>query len=629
LTATAEFRFNPGDRGNSPDDQGNSTEGESLMRRTIAVLVALGLLLVLGTSQAFAAGNGASANPQFTNVQLLAINDLHGHLQANTPGTIQVGCCNPVLDANKVQTGWAPKTVAAGGIAYLATWIKQLRTQNSNTLTVGAGDMIGASPLVSALFHDEPTIESLNSLGLDVSGVGNHEFDEGVPELLRMQNGGCHPIDGCQDGTPFDGADFQYLAANVFYMGTNNTIFPPYEIKTVDGKKIAFIGLTLEGTPTIVTPSAVAGLEFRPEVATVNALVHDLAAQQKIKAFVVLVHQGGSQTIPAPAFPGPEDQPNAYMDVNRCVNFNGPEITAIANGLDDRVKVVISAHTHQPYVCTIDDKLVTSAASFGRVVTSLDLKLNPAGVITSATAENVVVTQNVTPDADTNAILAKYETLSAPLANRVVGTISEDITSARQGGQNAAGEQAMGDVIADAMLERTAPSDFGGAVAAFMNSGGVRASLLRNQISGGEAVGEVTYAEAFTVQPFGNTLVVKTCTGQQLYDVLNQQFNNPAAGSNRIMLPSANVDYHWTTLGGLHIVDGTLSFDNGATFVDKAASYRVVMNNFMADGGDGYTVFRSCTDALGGDVDLDAFTAYLAGHPNLGAPPLDRIHKDA
>ena len=162
-----------------------------------------------------------------------------------------------------------------------------------------------------------------------------------------------------------------------------------------------------------------------------------------------------------------------------------------------------------------------------------------------------------------------------------------------------------------------------------MNSGGVRSSLLFDQISGGEQPGEVTYAEAFTVQPFGNTLVVKTCTGQQLYDVLNQQFNNPAAGSNRIMLPSANVDYHWTTVGGLHIVDGTLSFDSGATFVDKAASYRVVMNNFMADGGDGYTVFRSCTDALGGDVDLDAFTAYLAAHRPLAPPPLDRIHKDA
>jgi len=599
------------------------------MRRTIAVLAALGLMLVLGTSQALAAGNGASKNPKFTDVQLLAINDLHGHLQANTPGSIQVGCCNAVRDTAGVQTGWAPKTVPAGGIAYLATWIKTLRTQNSNTLTVGAGDMIGASPLVSALFHDEPTIESLNSLGMDVTGVGNHAFDEGVDELLRMQNGGCGPVDSCK-AHEFEGADFQYLAANVFYMGTNNTILPPYEIKTVDGKKIAFIGLTLEGTPTIVTPSAVAGLEFRPEVATVNSLVQTLASKEKVKAFVVLIHQGGSQTIPAPVFPGPENQPDAYMDVNKCVNFNGPEITSIANGLDDRIKVVVSAHTHQPYVCTIDDKLVTSAASFGRVVTSIDLELNPAGVVTKASAVNHIVTQGVNPDPETSAILKTYEDLSAPLANRVVGTITADITSARQGGQNAAGEQAMGDVIADAMLERTAPSDFGGAVAAFMNAGGVRASLLFAK-SGVETVdGQVTYAEAFTVQPFGNTLVVKTCTGQQLYDVLNQQFNNPAVGSNRIMLPSANVDYHWTTAGGTpQIVDGTLSFDDGATFVDKATSYRVALNNFTADGGDGFTVFRSCTDPLGGDVDLDAFTAYLAAHPNLAPPVLDRIHKDA
>jgi 5'-nucleotidase len=600
------------------------------MRRTIAVLVALGLMLALGASQALAAGNGASTSPKFTNVQLLAINDLHGHLQPTTPGSIQVGCCNAVLDANKVQTGWAPKTVPAGGIAYLATWIKTLRTQISNTLTVGAGDMIGASPLVSALFHDEPTIESLNSLGMDVSGVGNHEFDEGVTELLRMQNGGCGPVDSCK-AHPFEGADFQYLAANVFYMGTNNTILPPYEIKTVDGKKIAFIGLTLEGTPTIVTPSAVAGLEFKPEVATVNALVQTLASQQKVKAFVVLLHQGGSQTIPAPVFPGPENQPDAYMDVNKCVNFNGPEITSIANGLDDRIKVVVSAHTHQPYVCTIDGKLVTSAASFGRVVTSIDLELNPAGVVTQASAVNHVVTQDVTPDPATSAILKTYEDLSAPLANRIVGTISGDILSARgtPNGQNAAGEQPMGDVIADAMLERTTPSDFGGAVAAFMNSGGVRASLFLAK-SGVETVdGQVTYAEAFAVQPFGNTLVVKTCTGQQLYDVLNQQFNNPAVGSNRIMLPSANVDYHWTTVGGPHVVDGTLSFDDGATFVNKAASYRVVMNNFMADGGDGYTVFRSCTNPLGGDVDLDAFTAYLDKHKPVAAPLLDRIHKDA
>ena len=603
------------------------------MRRTIAVFAALGLMLALGASQALAAGNAQSANPKFTNVQLLAINDLHGHLQPNTPGTIQVGCCNAVLDANKVQTGWAPKTVSAGGIAYLATWIKTLRTENSNTLTVGAGDMIGASPLVSALFHDEPTIESLNSLGMDVTGVGNHEFDEGVTELLRMQHGGCGPVDSCKAHT-FEGADFQYLAANVFYMGTNDTILPPYKIETVDGKRIAFIGLTLEGTPTIVTPSAVAGLEFRPEVATVNGLVQTLASQEKVKAFVVLIHQGGSQTIPAPVFPGPENQPDAYMDVNKCVNFNGPEITSIANGLDDRIKVVVSAHTHQPYVCTIDGKLVTSAASFGRVVTSIDLQLNPAGVVTQASAVNHIVTQDVTPDPETSTILKTYEDLSAPLANRIVGSITGDILSARgtPNGQNTAGEQPMGDVIADAMLERTTPTDFGGAVAAFMNAGGVRASLLFAK-SGVETVdGQVTYAEAFAVQPFGNTLVVKTCTGQQLYDVLNQQFNNPAVGSNRIMLPSANVDYHWvagTSTEPPHVVDGTLSFDDGKTFVDKAASYRVALNNFTADGGDGFTVFRSCTDPLGGDVDIDAFTAYLGAHPNLAPPTLDRIHRDA
>ncbi len=310
--------------------------------------MALALTLVLGASQALAAKS--PGNAQHTSVQLLAINDLHGHLAPTTPGTVQVGCCNPVL-TNGVQTGWTQKTVPAGGIEFLATHIKTLRTANSNTITVGAGDLIGASPLVSALFHDEPTIEALNSIGMDVGAVGNHEFDEGVPELLRMQNGGCHPLDGCQDGSPFAGAFFQYLAANVFYEGTDETILPEYEVKTVDGKKIAFIGLTLEGTPTIVTPTAVAGLEFRPEVATVNALVHELKKELDVKAFVVLIHQGGTQVPPAPVFPGPADQPDAYVDVNRCANFNGPEITSIANGLDDRVKVIISAHSHQPYIC--------------------------------------------------------------------------------------------------------------------------------------------------------------------------------------------------------------------------------------------------------------------------------------
>ena len=570
-------------------------------------------------------------------VQLLAINDLHGHLQPNTPGSIQVGCCNPVFNTATppVQTGWTQKTVPAGGISYLATHIKQLRAQNKNTFTVGAGDMIGASPLVSALFHDEPTIEALNSIGFDDIGVGNHEFDEGIAELQRMQYGsqkggdGCHPVDGCLDGSPFDGAFFKYLAANVFFESTGQTIFPPYEIKRVDGAKIAFIGLTFEGTPTVVTPSGVAGLRFAPEVSTTNALVRKLKREQKVKSFVVLLHQGGTQVPRAPVFPGPADQPDAFMDVNKCVNFQGPEMQAIAAGLDKRVSTIISAHTHQPYICRLSGKLVTSAASFGRVVTSVDLTLDTkSGKVVGTSAKNHVVTQDVPKDGAAEAILAKYDALSAPLANRVVGTITTDLLSARgtPNGQNAAGEQPMGDVIADAMLEATSPTDFGGAVAAFMNSGGVRSSLFFAKSGSETADGQVTYGEAFTVQPFGNTLVVKTCTGQQIYDVLNQQWNNPAAGGRRIMLPSGNVRYTWSTIGGDHVVDGSLTFNGVA--VDKNTSYRIAMNNFMADGGDNYTKFRECTNPLGGEVDLDAFTRYLGNHPNLAAPPLVRITRE-
>jgi 5'-nucleotidase len=599
------------------------------MKRYLATALALLAALALP---------GVAPAAKDTHVQLLAINDLHGHLAPNTPGTIQIGCCRPVITGG-VQTGWTQQTVPAGGIAYLATHIKALRATNANTITVGAGDLIGASPLVSALFHDEPTIEAMNSLGLDVTGVGNHEFDEGVAELLRMRYGnqlggdGCHPVDGCQDGTPYGGSLFPYLAANVFYAGTDTTILPPYEVRKIGNAKIAFIGLTFEATPTVVTPSAVEGLEFRPEVATVNALVDRLRNQQGVKAFVVLLHQGGTQVPPPPpASPSTTPTGNEYTDVNGCVNFSGPEIQGIASGLDPRVSVIVSAHTHQPYICRMAGKLVTSAASFGRVVTDIDLTIDQQSKqVTTATARNEIVTQDVAPDADAQAILDKYTTLSAPLANRVVGSITADIRSARDNpsGQNAAGEQPMGDVIADAMLEATAPSDFGGAVAAFMNSGGVRAGLIHDQISGGEQPGEVTYAEAFTVQPFGNTLVVKTCTGQQIYDVLNQQFNNPAAGSNRIMLPSGNVHYQWTTTGGPHIVDGSVSFDGGATPIDKTASYRVAMNNFMADGGDNYTVFRSCTQPLGGDVDLDAFARYLGAHSPVAPPALTRIEKVA
>src|SRR5689334_5991354 len=256
--------------------------------RACATALVLGLFMLLPGVAA------AKAKDNDQHVQVLAINDLHGNVEppAGSSGRIPVGL-NP---------DGTVKNVDAGGVEYLKTWVDKLRAQpgHNQSLFVGAGDLIGASPLTSGLFHDEPTIEALNAIGMDWSSVGNHEFDEGIDELQRMQNGGCHPVDGCQDGDPFTGAAFQYLAANVFLQNTNRTLLPPYQIRKV-GKynvKVAFIGLTLKGTPLIVTPSGVAGLDFRDEVQTINDLVRRLRASDGVRAFVVLIHQGGQQNTP-------------------------------------------------------------------------------------------------------------------------------------------------------------------------------------------------------------------------------------------------------------------------------------------------------------------------------------------
>ena len=336
----------------------------------------------------------------------------------------------------------------------------------------------------------------------------------------------------------------------------------------VGNAKIAFIGLTFEDTPTVVTPSAVDGLEFRDEVATVNALVEQ-AAQRTGRQGVRRAAAPGRHPAPAGAAGRSRATPTGdeYTDVNGCVNFNGPEIEAIAAGLDPRVGVIVSAHTHQPYICTMSGKLVTSAASFGRVVTDIDLTIDHQSKgITAATADNKIVTQDVPQDPAAKAILDKYTTLSAPLANKVIGSITADIRSARDTptGQNAAGEQPMGDVIADAMLEATTPTDFGGAVAAFMNSGGVRArpavqsdqrrrAARRGHLRGG----------------LHRAAVRQHAGGQDLHrpaDLRRAQpaVQQPGPGSNRIMLPSANVHYQWTSTGAPHVVDGTVSFDGGA-----------------------------------------------------------------
>ena len=543
------------------------------------------LILLLSVLAVLPAAAAPTAKPSGTvDVQLLAVNDFHGNLQPPSGSSGRVG------------------TVNAGGAEYLATHIKQLKAANPNTAVVSAGDLIGASPLLSALFHDEPTIEAFNQIGLDFNAVGNHEFDEGAAELLRMQNGGCHPTDGCLDGDDFAGANFQFLAANVV-RSNGKTLFPAYKIRSFAGAKVAFIGLTLEGTPLIVTPSGIAGLTFKDEADTINALVPKIKAQG-VNTIVVLIHEGGVPT-------------GGY---NECPGISGP-IVDIVNHTSKDVDLFITGHTHQAYNCVIDGRPVSSAFSFGRIVTDVDMTIDRnSGEPTTIAVNNKIVTRDVAPDAGITALIAKYNAIAAPLANRVIGSITADITRTN----NTAGESALGDVIADGQLLATAGATTGNAVIAFMNPGGIRADLTYAGSPAGEGNGNVTYGEMFTVQPFGNNLVTKTLTGAQIKALLEQQFvTSTGAARNVVLQVSAGFTYTWTASapGGSKVGNIML---NG-TPIDPAASYRVTMNSFLADGGDGFSVFTQGTNVLGGAVDTDAFEAYFAANSPVAPGAQNRI----
>ena len=531
----------------------------------------------------------AGAKPSGTvSVQLLALNDFHGNLLPPSGSSGRVG------------------VVDAGGVEYLATNINNLRALNPNTVVVSAGDMIGASPLLSALFHDEPTIEAFNLIGLDFNAVGNHEFDEGWHELVRMQEGGCHPVDGCLDGDDFAGAEFEFLAANVVRQDNGKTIFPAYKVRSFASAKIACIGMTLEGTPLIVTPSGISDLNFLDEADTVNALIPELKSKG-IETIVVLIHEGGQPAAPAP--------------YNGCVGISGP-IVDIVERFDDEVDVVISGHTHQPYNCVIDNKIVTSAFSFGRLVTKVDLTIDRAtGEVVSMAAENKIVTRDVPKSSLLTDLIAKYNAIAAPLANRVIGSITAPITRTA----NAAGESALGDVIADGQLAATADPSLGGAVVAFMNPGGIRADLSFPSSSAGEGDGNVTYGEMFTVQPFGNSMVTMSLTGAQIERLLEEQFAGCTASSNRILQVSAGFTYTWSLSGGTcGKVDPATIMLNGVV-INPSANYRVTVNSFLADGGDSFPILLQGTDRLGGAVDTDAFEAYFAANSPVSPGPQNRI----
>src|ERR1700722_11278214 len=426
------------------------------MKRPLSPILAVLMLVVVASPASRVLAQGAPVE-----LRILAINDFHGNLWPPAGG---IRIADPADKTKKID-------VPAGGAEHMATVVKQLRQGHANSIFVAAGDLIGASPFLSAMFHDEPTIESMSMMGLAISAVGNHEFDEGKDELLRMQNGGCHPVDGCQGPHRFPGATFHYLAASTFDKSTGKTIFPPYEIRQFEGIPIAFIGLTLKGTPDIVSPTGVAGLEFRDEADTVNALVPELKARG-VEAIVVLIHEGGFPT----------------GDYNECPGISGP-IVDIVKKFDKAVDVVISGHTHRAYVCEIDGRLVTSGDKYGTLVTAIDLKLDRATRdVVSAKADNVIVrTDAHASDPEQTALLAAYDKFAAPIADRRAGSITETLSRA----PNEAGESALGDIIADAQLAATRAGANGGAVIAFSNPGGIRAAIAKKQD------GTVSYADVF------------------------------------------------------------------------------------------------------------------------------------
>ena len=634
-------------------------------------LFTLGRTLLAATmATAFAGCAVAQTATAPITVKIIGFNDFHGNLQS--PGTFGENTIVP-----------SSRRPAVGGADYIAAYVARLKAQNPLNAVVGGGDFIGASPLISALFFDEPAVEVMNHVGVDFTSVGNHEFDKGSAELKRLQSGGCHMTGGKPDANSckglgsrapgsFDGARFKWLSANVIENATGRTLLPPYGIKSFNGVKVAFIGMTLKGTPGIVTPTGVAGLTFQDEADTVNALVPRLRAQG-IEAIVVLVHQGGFQSSPN------------VGDINGCdgnlKNADGSksDIENIVNRLDDAVDLVISAHTHAAYNCsagTVDVKKVggaavstprptglankagrlipvTSASAFGRIVTDIDLQLDPKthDVIAVAPTNRLVdrtdpaINAAIAADPTVRNIVNGYNALVSPLASAVVGTLSQALPATA----NSAGEEPAGDLIADAQLAATQPASLGGAQMAFMNAGGVRSPGFAP--AGVTYPYSLTYGDAFTVQPFGNSLVTMTVSATQLKALLEQQFNGcNGQTANRVMQSSNGLKYSWSSSAPAcskileatftptdvtqapPVVTGpTETIVSGGVVQNPARTYRITVNNFMATGGDGFTTLLGGTNLQGGAQDIDALVAYLASYrspnpaydatlPSMGIP---------
>jgi 5'-nucleotidase len=547
---------------------------------------------VLSTCCAPLPGTSGGRQSGAVTVQLLAINDLHGHLE---PPSGSNGRLN---------------SVDAGGSEYLATHLRNAAADYPNSIVVAAGDLIGASPMVSAMFHDEPIIEALNAMRLAVASVGNHEFDEGHEELLRLKRGGCHPRDGCQDGDGFDGARFEYLAANVVTKTANAPLFPATTIRDVGGVKVGFIGATLTATSEIVPASVTRELTFLDAAAAANERAAELK-RQGVSAIVLLIHEGFG--------PGEGEREG---NPNEC-NASTGGLASTLKRLSSDIAVVISGHTHTIYNCRVGSQLVTSAASYGRAFTRVFIDIDRStGRIVRTSAMNQIVTRDVARDMAVSAIAAKYTPFVDKVAAVVVGSVSGNLLRA----PNAAGESALGNVLADAQLAAASAPDQGGAVVAFMNMGGIRADVIGAPAGSSGGQGDsVTYGDLYSVQPFGNTIMAITMTGDMIRRLLEQQFDNPTPGTTRMLQVSNGFTYTYRSAApaGQRIDAGSIRL-NGRVIAPQDR-VRVAVSDFLLGGGDAFAVFKEGTESVAVISDIDALVAYFKGRSPISPPPQDRI----
>jgi 5'-nucleotidase len=554
---------------------------------------------VIGVFRRFSAGLlaglAACATPHAPDeplhVTLVAFNDFHGYL--DTPaGRV------PLRDA---VTGVVTERVPSGGVEYLATLVGELAGKNPNHAVVAAGDLIGASPLSSSLLRHEPSIDALGALGLEVSSVGNHEFDRGVAELRRMQDGGCHPQDDCSGRAAFGGAKFRYLAANVVDAATGKTLFPPYLIKRFEGVPVALVGAVVRDTPALVGSDAVAGLRFRDEAESVNELVPELK-HQGVEAIVLLIHEGGAT--------------QTWYGDPACPNFTG-DIVAIVKRLDPAVDLVVSGHTHNAYICRVDGRLVTEAGSYGRFVTEIDLTLDRRSrdVVVARARNHVVDTTRLARDPAETVIAERARAATAQVTERQIATLGVALTPAT----NRAGESALGDVVADALLTAVAPAGKGGAQIAMVNPGGIRTSLIPRD-------GVVTHGDLYNVLPFRNTIVVMELTGEEIERLLEQQWSATREASN-ILQVSRSFSYAWdgSKPVGSRVVPGSIKLDGVP--LRPGATYRLAVNSYMADGGDGFSILKTITNRAQGPLTFDAVADYLRSNSGLRAPARDRLNR--